>query len=203
MTDDAAHPPASTPAQASLVERLKKGNVRAFDEVYATYRPRLYSFLLRLSGRRDVAEDLLQDTFIKLARSAPSLADDTHLTAWLYTVARNAFVSHRRWAMLDLSRLVSFGADRAHLAPRTPDEESSSTRAVADLERALSELPAASREILLLVGVDGMDQEEVAKILDISYEALRQRLARARAALSEKLDRMQRAPARTPQRGTP
>ena len=50
------------------VARLKKGNVRAFDEVYEAYRPRLHSFLLRLSGRRDVAEDLLQETFIKLAR---------------------------------------------------------------------------------------------------------------------------------------
>jgi RNA polymerase sigma-70 factor (ECF subfamily) len=178
---------------ADLVVRLKKGNVRAFDEVYAAYRPRLFSFLLRLSGRRDLAEDLLQETFIKLARSAPSLTDDTNLRAWLFTVARNAFVSHRRWAMLDVSRLLAFGADRASLAPRTPDEETEAARTVARLERALAELPGSSREVLLLVGVEGMEQEEVAAILGIKYEALRQRLSRARAQLADKIETLEKA----------
>lgn len=195
MTDD-----------ADLVARLKKGNVRAFDEVYAAYRPRLFSFLLRLSGRRDLAEDLLQETFIKLARSAPSLTDDTNLRAWLFTVGRNAFVSHRRWAMLDVSRLLSFGADRASLTPRTPDDETEAARNIARLERALAALPEASREVLLLVGVEGLEQEEVAAILDIKYEALRQRLSRARAQLAEKIEKLEKAPhARrgAEERGTP
>jgi RNA polymerase sigma-70 factor (ECF subfamily) len=190
-------------ANESLVLRLKTGNVRAFEEAYETYRPRLFSFLLRLSGRRDVAEDLLQDTFIKLARSAPDFTDDTNLTAWLFTVARNAFLSHRRWAMLDLSRLVSFGADREHVTPRTPHEETEAARKLADLEEALAGLSARSREVLLLVGVEGLEQEQVAKILGVSYEALRQRLSRARAQLAERMERLERAPPRAAERGTP
>ena len=55
------------------------------------------------------------------------------------------------------------------------------------LERALEALPPASREVLLLVGVEGFEQEKVAEMLGIKYDALRQRLARARAQLAEKL----------------
>jgi RNA polymerase sigma-70 factor (ECF subfamily) len=188
---------------ADLVARLKRGNVRAFDEAYEAFRPRVHSFLLRLSGRRDVAEDLLQETFIKLARSAPTLDDDTNLAAWLFTVARNAFLSHRRWAMLDLSRVLAFGADRAETGPRTPHEETETARKMADLEEALAGVSAQSRELLLLVGVEGLEQEEVARILGISYEALRQRLARARAQLAERMEKLERGPTKLGARGTP
>ncbi len=62
------------------------------------------------------------------------------------------------------------------------------------LERALAELPVASREVLLLVGVENMDQDEVARILGVSYDAMRQRLSRARAQLAEKMNALERQP---------
>jgi len=64
--------------------------------------------------------------------------------------------------------------------------------AVALLEAALKQLPLASREVLLLVGVEGMDQEEVARVLGVTYDALRQRLSRARAQLAETMDRLEK-----------
>jgi RNA polymerase sigma-70 factor (ECF subfamily) len=177
-----------------LVDRLRRGDAAAFDRVYSTYQPRLFSFLLRLSGRRDTAEDLAQETWLKLAKAAPGLREDTTLAPFLFTVARNAFMSHRRWAMLDLSRIVTFGLDAMSSATSeaTPETHHERARAIALLEAALQSLPVAAREVLLLVGVEGMEQEEVAKVLGLSYDALRQRLSRARAQLAESMETLEK-----------
>jgi len=185
-----------------LVDGLRRGDASAFDRTYAVYHRRIHSFLLRLSGRRDTAEDLAQETWIKLAKAAPTLAEDTRLGPLLFTIARNAFISHRRWAMLDLSRIVAIGVDplAAISSAPTPDEEHERARSMAILEGALAELPVASREVLLLVGVEGLEQEEVARILGVSYDASRQRLRRARGQLAEKMRKHEERAARTARR---
>jgi RNA polymerase sigma-70 factor (ECF subfamily) len=180
-------------AERALVDRLRRGDATAFDRVYAMYHPRVFSFLLRLSGRRDTAEDLAQETWLKLAKAAAGLREDTTLAPFLFTIARNAFMSHRRWAMLDLSRIVTFGLESVSAAATEPTPEAQHERAlaIALLEDALQQIPLPSREVLLLVGVEGMDQEEVAKMLGLSYDALRQRLSRARSQLTEKMERIE------------
>ncbi len=176
------------PTERPLIDGLRRGEAPAFDAAYARYRGRIYGFLVRLTRRRDVAEDLFQETWLKLARHAPRLAEDTDLRAWLFTVARNAWVSHRRWSMLDVSRLVAIEDDAMPaLDASDPDARADAARDVERLERALAALPPASREVLLLVGVEGFDQEQAAAMLGITYTALRQRLARARAKLAERL----------------
>jgi RNA polymerase sigma-70 factor (ECF subfamily) len=181
---------ANVSEEAALVAALRAGEGAAFDRTYSMHNARVFSFLLRLSGRRDIAEDLAQETWIKLAKAAPRLREDTRLLPFLFTVARNAFVSWRRWAMLDLSRLVMFGfeVDEAE----APDALHDRAEEIAILERALQSVPVASREVLLLVGVEGFEQEEAAAILDISYAALRKRLSRARADLQTAIDRTER-----------
>ena len=185
---------ARDPDEQALVAGLRRGDVASFDRTYAAYSGRIFSFLLRLSGRRDTAEDLAQETWTKLAKAAAGLREDTRLGPLLFTIARNAFISHRRWAMLDLSRLVTMGFDTSTaIAPgAAPDEAHERARAIALLETALAALPVASREILLLVGVEGIEQDEVAKILGVSYDAARQRLSRARAELARKMDALER-----------
>jgi RNA polymerase sigma factor (sigma-70 family) len=184
---------ARDPEEQQLVDGLRRGDAIAFDRAYATYNRRVFSFLLRLSGRRDTAEDLAQETWIKLAKAAPGLREDTRLGPLLFTIARNAFLSHRRWAMLDLSRLVTMGFEtiNAISSDPTPDMEHERARAIELLEAAIQALPLASREVLLLIGVEGLDQEEVAKILGVSYDALRQRLSRARTQLTEKMQMLE------------
>jgi RNA polymerase sigma-70 factor, ECF subfamily len=162
-----------------------------FDRTYAEMHPRIVGFLVRLSGRRDTAEDLAQETWLKFARAAPTLPADTNVPAYLFTVARNAFISHRRWAMLDLSRIVMLGFESLGETAAPPDEEHDRARAIRVLEAALAKLPLASREVLLLVGVEGLEQDAVAKILGISYEALRKRLSRARAELHAKMEKVE------------
>jgi RNA polymerase sigma-70 factor (ECF subfamily) len=177
------------PDDTALVARLCAGDGRAFDEVYNGYRPRIFAFLARLSGRRELAEDLTQETFLRLVRFAPRLAEDTRLKVWLYTVARNLYVSHVRWAFVDMDRTLALGrwALSEELEP-SPFDMAAASELERNLERALATLPLASREVLVLVAVERLPSDDAARILMLTPETLRQRLSRARKQLAEALE---------------
>jgi RNA polymerase sigma-70 factor, ECF subfamily len=177
------------PDDDALVEGLRRNEPAAFDAAYARHGGRLYRFLHRLTGRRDLAEDLFQETWISVARSAARLEPDTDLTAWLFTVARNRYRSYRRWAVLDLTRLAAL-ADEPRAAPPPGPDALAETRASADaLERAIGRISAAHREVLLLAAVEGLEPAQIAAVLGERPETVRQRLHRARAELAAKLER--------------
>ncbi len=161
---------------------LRRRDPRGFDIAYAAYAGPLLGFLQRLSGRRDVAEDLLQHTFLKLAERGPELRRDSDLRAWLYAVARNAYVSHvcRAPVQADDAALEA-------LANPTPDVEA--RLLLGDVERALGALRLEDREVLLLVAVEGLERDAVARLLGVDQTALRQRLSRARSRLLAELER--------------
>lgn len=173
-------------SEADLVARLRRGDPDAFDAIYEAYRARIFGFLARMAGRRDLAEDLLQETFLRLAARARSLAPDTRPGAWLFTVARNLYLSHCRSSLLDAQRLEGIAGEPSGGGP-TPFDQAAASELGARLERALAALPPAHREVLLLIAVERMEHEEAAAVLALSREALRQRLSRARAGLAELL----------------
>jgi RNA polymerase sigma-70 factor (ECF subfamily) len=176
------------PEERALVDALRRGDVGAFDAVYTRHRARIFGFLLRMSRRRHVAEELSQEVWMKLARNARRLDEDTDLLAWLFTVARNAWVSHRRWSVLDVSRfLVSDELPDAAAAEPAPDAHADARRTLASVERALGRVPASAREVLVLVAVEGLDHAQAASVLGVREEAVRQRLSRARTRLTEEL----------------
>ena len=148
-----------------LVAGLRRGDAPAFDRAFDLWRRPIWSFLLRLSGRAEVAEELLQETFLRLAGHARDLRPDTNLRAWLFTVARNLYRSHRRWAWLDGQRLAELASHAVHGAPPTPLEAAAASEAGRTVERALASLAPANREVALLVLVERMEPSEAAEVL--------------------------------------
>jgi RNA polymerase sigma-70 factor (ECF subfamily) len=124
---------------------------------------------------------------MRLATRAAGLRDDTRLSAWLFTVARNLSMSFRRWRALDGERLAILHMREGPQSPSALDEATASETA-RRLEGALAALPAKYREVLLLVGVEGMSREDTAAVLGLRDEALRQRLARARVMIKLHLE---------------
>ncbi len=173
----------------SVVEGLRRGDAAAFDAIYDHYRPRIFAFLVRLTKHRALSEDLLQETFLRLARSGPELAPDTQLRAWLFRVARNLVVDHQRWALLDFDRLfeLSLWPRPVTDAAATPLDLAEASETQLRLETALSELSTQHREVLLLVSVEGLSPSEAASVLGIGATALRKRLSRAREQLAQAL----------------
>ena len=176
--------------ELAAIAGLRRGDPAAFDEVYAAFNTRLFTFLVRLSRRRDVAEDLLEETWLRLVKHAHRLCADTRLGPWLFTVARNLHISYRRSRMLEDSATASLiGLWPFSLERSSPFEAAAASELERRIERALAAMPPTSREVLLLVGVAGLDHSDAADICGITPEALRQRLHRAREALSKMLER--------------
>ena len=170
---------------------LRKRDERGFDLIYERYAERLFGFLVRLSRSRALAEDLLQHTFLRLAEAGPGLRADSDLRAWLFTVARNAYHSHARGlgveARLDRSPwpAETIGTINGNAGP-------DSGLALRELERALAGLSPPDRELLLLVGVEGLSYAEMAVVLSVDCGTARKRVSRARARLAQVLDEQAR-----------
>jgi RNA polymerase sigma-70 factor (ECF subfamily) len=158
-----------------LVERLRAGDPAALNDAYQLFHGRLYSYLRRASRNAAVADDLFQETWLKAARHAHRLEPNTNLEAWLFTIARNTFLSQRRWQSFDLKRARAFFAIRSSAEP---------TASSSDLAHALEQLPNTDRELLLLIAETSLALEALAEVMGIRYSALRQRLSRARSKLA-------------------
>ncbi len=176
-------------AELDLVARVRNGDGGAFDAIHAEYNVRLFNFLARLSRRRDIAEDLLDETWLRFVDRAHKLRPDTRLGPFLFTVARNLYVSYCRSRLLEDSQT----ADAIGLWPLgtprpSPFESTVASETGRRLEEALASLPAAHREALLLTAVEGMKPSEAAAVCGVTPEAMRQRLSRARAAMARHLD---------------
>lgn len=185
---------------AALVQRLRSQERGAFDELYARHHQRIWAFLLRLSGRRDEAEDLFQETWVKAARHVHRLEEGTRLLPWLFTIARNEHRSARRFLLFDFRK-----REQLLVEPGEPSQDPETLLFDRDeallLEAALSSLGDAHREVLLLAHVEGLPSADIAAVLGQSDDAVRKRLSRARAELREaveKAQRTRRAPAAPP-----
>lgn len=175
--------------ELALIQRLSRGDSDAFDTVYDEYRARLYSFLVRLSRRRDLAEDLLEETWLRLVEHAGRLRPDTRLGPWLFTVARNLYFSYCRSRLVEDQRVAGLmGLGSCAGARPSPFEETAAGELERRLERALQTMPPLYREVLLLSLVEEMTPADMAIACGVTPEALRQRLSRARAMLARELE---------------
>lgn len=173
--------------EVALVGRLRAGDLTAFDAIYDAWNPRLFSFLLRMTKNRAIAEDLLEETWLRLVSGGEGLAAATRLGPWLFTVARNLFLSDYRSRV----REQACARDLISLWPggfsRSPHDSALLREFEERLEAALAEVPPMYREVLLLVGFEGLRPADAAAVCGITPEALRQRLSRGRTLLAQRL----------------
>jgi RNA polymerase sigma-70 factor (ECF subfamily) len=168
-------------ADREAIALLRRRHPRGFDLAYDAYAARLRGFLLRLCRDRALADDLFQHTFMRLAEQGPELRLDSDLRAWLFTVAHNAYTSHAR------KLRTTDDAPLETLTSPTPDVEA--RLLLGNVENALARLRPDDREVLLLVGVEGLEHDVAGAILGIRPAAFRQRLSRARSRLLAELER--------------
>jgi len=165
-----------------LIDRLKAGDERAFDVVYEAYRHRLFAYLIRMTRNRDVAEDLLEETCLRLVDRIETLRDGAKLGPWLFAVARNLFLTHVRSLGPDVGEADEW-TERADDGA-SPFDAVAANELASRVERGLAAMPVSYREVLLLVGVQGMTPSEAAAVCELTPEAMRQRLLRARKMLA-------------------
>lgn len=180
-----------------LLARYVKGDVRAFESLLARHRGAIYAFLLRSVRDGAVAEDLFQETFLRVVQRADQFNGQSRFTTWLYTIARNLTVDHarrmrhRRHASLDAPKsgdpegrpLAEATAGTA----RTADREAIEAQARATFEVALEALPEEQREVFLLRQVDGLAFGDIGAILGIPENTAKSRMRYALERLQQAL----------------
>lgn len=154
-----------------------------FKRELAAVIPHLRAFGRSLSGSRDLADDLVQETLLKAWSARARFQAGTNLRAWTFIILRNHFLSQMRRARFR-GEWDELAADRLLAAPAGQDKQIE----LADLQRGLMQLPASQREALILVGAGGFAYEEAAEICGVAVGTIKSRVARGRAALEQVLE---------------
>ena len=174
---------------------LRGGDRVEFARLVETYSPLIYRLGLKMLGTPQDAEDMLQETFIKAYRHLDSFDGRASLSTWLYRIATNeALMVLRRKRPDTISVEQPDEDDNEQQAPLQiadwcciPEEELLSTEGRAHLDQAVANLPTNLRVVFLLRDLDGLSTRETAGVLNLSEEAVKTRLSRARLQLREKL----------------
>lgn len=145
--------------------------------------PHLRAFGRSLSGSRDLADDLVQETLMKAWAARARFQAGTNMRAWTFIILRNHFLSQKRRSRFT-GEWDDLTADRLLAAPAGQDKQIE----LADMQRGLMQLPENQREALILVGAGGFAYEEAAEICGVAVGTIKSRVARARAALAEIMD---------------
>jgi RNA polymerase sigma-70 factor (ECF subfamily) len=173
------------------MDRYADGDEAAFVELARGLTPRLRAFLLRLSGSPEFADDLTQETFLRIHRARGSFVRGSAVVSWAYAIARNCFISHARVQRARPSR-SSQDVTEIEIAtgPDANAEARLAARQTADIVRQTpAAIPVANREAFVLIRYEGMSVATAAQLVGVSEGALKLRAFRAyemlRAALKE------------------
>ncbi|CAI08685.1 RNA polymerase sigma factor [Aromatoleum aromaticum] len=170
----------------AFIVLARAGDTRAFGEIVRRHQDRVFSFILRLTGTRDEAMDLTQEVFMKAWQALPEWRPEARFSTWLLQIARNLSID-----MLRRRQAVQFAPldDELDIADAAMGPEAcyAARQHDAQLARALQRIPTEHREILLLREVEDLTYSDIAQTLGIRPGTVKSRLARARAALLERL----------------
>lgn len=185
--------PLDQPRDEDLVIRAQSGDGTAFAELVHRHEHRVYTLALRMLRNPADAEDVLQETFISALNSLTSFRRDAAFATWLYRIAYNGTLMHLRKPQAAASLDEAIENDEGAMPRELTDWSHDPEAAVLNMETreamdaAVGELPESLRAVFLLRDVDGLSTEETAGVLNISIEATKVRLHRARLALRDKL----------------
>jgi RNA polymerase sigma-70 factor (ECF subfamily) len=177
----------------ALLSSSLEGNRVAFDILVDRYYDRLYGYLLRFLKDPEMAEDLLQETFLRVWRKRGEFRHIASFSTWIYTIAGNLARSEwrrrKRWRMLRLGPGEREEDPDIELSdPKAkPDLAAENRLAVNALVDAIQKLPERYREVVILRDMQGMTYEEIAGILQVPVGTVKSRLNRGRLLLQSKM----------------
>ena len=175
---------------AELVERLKKGDTKALEELNQHHREPAYGIAYRLVGSREDALDVVQESFIHVLRGIQTFRGQSSFRTWLYRIVTHAALDYRRWRSLRATE--SLDSERA-LEPvdassqRSPQDTAAERDLAAAIDKALANVSEKNRAALVLFAIEGMSYKEIADVLSISVGTVMSRIFNARQRLRELL----------------
>lgn len=187
--------------EIELARRLLEGKPEAFDRFVEHFQSKIFNYSRLMCGHREDAEEVAQETLLKVFDSFDQLREPEHVRAWVFRIAKNACLMKRRKSVYAPERELSLDE---FLPARTgdgdptkieiadwsglPEDELLRTELHRVLENAIVEMPEIYRPVMLLRDVEELSTEETAQILDLTTDVVKTRLHRARLFARKKLD---------------
>lgn len=196
--------------EVKLAKELLAGQPDAFDRFVEHFRSKIFQYSWLMCGHREDAEEVAQDTLLKVFANFDQLREPERVRAWIFRIAKNACLMKRRRSIFAPAQEISLD----ELLPATEHDGESLKLQIADwsnlpedqllrselrdvLRQAIAGLPEIYRAVILLRDMEELSTEETAQVLDVKEDAVKTRLHRARLAIRQKLDEYLRQPAFT------
>jgi RNA polymerase sigma-70 factor (ECF subfamily) len=185
-------------AEVRLARALIDGQVDAFDEFVEMFRTRIFQYSYLMCGQREDAEEVAQDTLLKVFENLNTLREPERIRSWVFRIAKNECLMKRRRSIfapeheLSLEKYLDGDGDttRHQIADGgiLPYDEVLQNQMNTVLNRAIKALPPNYRSVILLRDMEELSTEETAEILDVSTDVVKQRLHRGRLILKKLFD---------------
>lgn len=175
----------------ALIEAFQTGDEFAFVSLYNRYKDSVYAFCVKMLLNKELAQDVVQDTFLRVYENRERLLKTDSFKAWLFTIARNQCLNQLRrnnWQVpFDPEMVLPRHLNRAKSTPAMELEKSEKIRLV---NHFLSELKADYREVIILREYQNMTYEEIAAVTRSTLSAVKSRLFKARKKLGVYLEQV-------------
>jgi len=184
------------PDDLRLVESLRAGSERAYEDLITRFQQPVYSLALRLLNDQSEASDVVQEVFLKVFRNVGSFRGQSSLKTWIYRITVNEAHNARRWFFRHRRREVELDTDpeeARNWKEIIPDRSRSPFEVAVDreqhlmIEAALDKINPIFREAVVLRDITDLAYEEIAEILGVSLGTVKSRILRGREALREEL----------------
>jgi RNA polymerase sigma-70 factor, ECF subfamily len=173
----------------AFLDRLRSGDVRAFEELVVSHQHRVFGVALRMLDNAAEAEDIAQETFLRAHGSLPEFRGDAKVSTWLYAIVSRLCLNRLASADRRVARPGEEALLRVADAGADPHDSAERGELEAALHRAIADLAEERRVVVILRDLEGMAYDEIARALGLELGTVRSRLHRARMDLKEKMER--------------
>ncbi len=184
-----------SPSDEELIRRFQEDDLYAYELLVDRYKDQLLNFAYRFLGNYEEAEDVVQETFLRLYRKRHAYRQIAKFSTWIYTIAGNLAKTElrkrKRRKLISISDM-GFNEKDFELEDFRADTERGTDRALMDkyLQKAIEELPPRFRQVIVLRDIQELSYEEIGEIINAPLGTVKSRLNRARLKLQGKLEKV-------------
>lgn len=175
-----------------LIQKARGGDAQATEELLAAFEKRVYNLALRMMLNAHDAQDVAQESMIKIFRSLPSLQTDCSFTSWVYRITVNTCLDElrrrKKRAYVNLDDLLAQQVPLTQTTQHSVEEEFLHREQLANILQTIDTLDEEARTVILLRDVQGLAYQEIAQMLDCRVGTVKSRIHRARKKLIKMLD---------------
>ena len=181
-----------TPSDEDLILQFQEGNVYAFEQIVNRYKDQLVNFAFRFLGDIEDAEDIVQETFLRVFRKKKAYKNVAKFSTWIYTITGNlAKTELRRRKRRKLLSISSLGFEDKDFeltdTKKGPEENVDDLLQSKVIQKAIDSLPVKFKEVIIFRDLQELSYEEISKIVKIPLGTVKSRVNRGRLKLQEKL----------------